>query len=69
MIGETDLFIEDINEILNRKNTGPIIKKIELETLADNFYVGCSSKSDTDFLKFTSRYSSAVEILEQQINN
>jgi len=69
MIGETNLFIEDINKILNRENTGPVIKRIELEILANNYCANSSTESDSNFLKFTSRYSSAIEILEQQINN
>lgn len=69
MVGETCLYISNIEEILSRKNTGPVIKRIELEILADCFYSQSSSDTNSDFLKFTSRYSSAVETLEQQINN
>jgi len=69
MTGETDLFIENIDEILCRKNTGPIFKRIELETLANDFYADCFNEGNKNFLKFTCRYSLGIDILEQQINN
>lgn len=69
MSAELDIYIENINQILSRENDGPVFKRIELDILADEFLPFSSSLSDTDFLKFTARYSAALESLEQQINN
>ena len=69
MSAELDIYIENINQILDRKNDGPIFKRIELDILADEFLSFSTSLSNTDFLRFTTKYSAALESLEQQINN
>lgn len=69
MSAELDIYIENINQILDRQNDGPVFKRIELDILAGRFLSFSPSLSDTDFLKFTTRYSAALESLDQQINN